>query len=165
EQYQKEILEALAAGAAQLPYVVSAHREVCPVCREFCETEPRLFRSIDSGLRAMVDQAVPPSLIPGVRARLNEQPVTRRMWIPGWSFAVVVAVTILVASLGYLRREPGRNPNSQPGISVASRSTANSVPTMQSPRKPVAASHTRTKKSATSAVLSPAPAEPVPEVI
>jgi len=29
----------------------------------------------------------------------------------------------------------------------------------------VAASHTRTKKSATSAVLSPAPAEPVPEVI
>jgi hypothetical protein len=162
EQYQETILESLGSGADRLPPEVAAHRQACPACRELYEKHARLYRSIDAGLCSMVNQQVPPSLLPGLRARLGQQRLARRAWIPSWSFAfAVAAVAILAVSVGYFRRPPESHPNLPEGGLVGRQFGDNSVPGVKPPRQVLVPSPSRVHKGAS----SPAPSEAAPEVI
>jgi len=165
KQCQVKILNSLAAGAAQLSREAFDHQQTCPVCREFHDAQANLFHSMDASLHAMVNQAIPPSLFPGVRARLSQEQVARRGWISHWSFAVVTAVAFVAVSVGYVRHRSENHLNSPEVGLVVSQSTGNSLPAAQTPRIPVIALPNRTYKRANPQVPSPATSEATPEVI
>ena len=165
KQCQEKILEALASDAALLPSEVSAHRETCPVCREFYETEASLFHAMDSGLQAIVNEKVPLSLIPDLRAELHQQPIASRAWNPSWSFALVAALAVLAMGAGFFRHGPQIRPNPSEIGPVASRGVGNSMPAVYPPPKLATGGPHRSNNRASSAATLPAPAEPPPEVI
>jgi hypothetical protein len=162
---QEEIREALAAGAGPLPHEVAEHRESCPMCSEFCETQASLFRAMDSGMQTMVNQAIPFSLIPGVRARLREQRITHSAWLASWSFAVVAAVAIVAVSTHFVRPRSEGHPELPASGSVTFPSFGNPALAAPSPPEPAIILPSRTYKRGTSAVPSPIPTESTPEVI
>lgn len=162
---QEEILEALAAGAGSLPREAAEHRESCAMCREFCETQASLFRAMDSGMQVMMNQAITSSLIPRVRARLLEQPVTRSAWLPSWSFAVVAAVAIVSVSTHFVRPRSEGHPKLPASGIVASQSLGNPTLVAPLPSEPAIILPSRTYNRGSSAVPSPIPAESTPEVI
>jgi hypothetical protein len=165
KECQEEIVELLAAGAAQLPREVSEHQRTCPICGRFYETQANLFRTMNASLQALANQSMPPSLLPGIRARLDQLPVTRRAWISSWSFAGIAVVAILAVSLSYVLRRPESHPNSSDNGTAVSRSVSNQVPAVQTARNPVTSPPPRTHGRASTAVPSLALSEPVPEVI
>ncbi len=129
---QEKILESLAVGTELLASEVATHKDSCIACRGYYDTRRNLFRSIDSGLRSFANHPVPSSLVPGVRARLDES-TPRRSGYFSWSFAAVAAVVILTAGIGYVLRRPENHPNSPEVLSVVSRSVSNPVPATQPP--------------------------------
>ena len=165
KQCQEKILEALAAGAGHFPREVPQHWQTCRVCREFYELQSNLFRSIDSALQSVANQTAPPSLISGVRARMEDQPVASPAWIPGWSFALVSAFAIVVIGAGFFRLRPQIRPNLSGIGPVVSQSVGLSVPAVQPPPKSETTRPNRTSKGASSAGPSPTAAEPALEVI
>jgi hypothetical protein len=132
---QEKILESLAVGTEPLASEVSTHKDSCLACRGYYDTQQNLFRSIDAGLRSFANHPVPPSLVPGVRARLDEKSTPRRSGYFSWSFAAVAALVILTAGIGYTLRRPENHPNSREVFSVASRSASNPVPAALPPAK------------------------------
>ena len=165
KQCQEKILESLVAGAAQLSGEVFDHKQTCPVCREFQDAQASLFRSMDAGLHALVNQSIPHSLLPGVRARLSQEQVAGRGWISHWGFAVVTAVAFVAVSVGYVRHRSENHLNSPEVGMVVSQSTGNSLPAAQTPRIPVIASPNRAYKRASSVAPPLAASETIPEVI
>jgi len=165
KECQERILEALAAGASQLSREASEHQRNCPVCREFGDAQVSLFRSMDAGLHAMVNQSVPPSLLAGLRARLDRPPVTRLGWIPQWSYALLAVVAILIMSIGYVSRRPGDRPNLLGSTPAVSRNASNPVLEVQPARKSPTTSLRPTHKRADREVPSLASSESEPEVI
>jgi hypothetical protein len=77
------------------------HLEVCPSCRAAFDEESQLLAAIDCGLRITANAEVPASLLPGVKAKLNERAVPRFSWIP--AFAVIAASAAIVITLVYVR--------------------------------------------------------------
>jgi len=72
ESYKQSITDAAAAN--EVPSrEVAAHLNACHACRTFFAEERQLFAAIDSGISASVNREVPASLLPRVRARLDEQ--------------------------------------------------------------------------------------------
>ncbi len=67
-------------GAGEPLRKLAMHVQSCEGCRTFCAQQGQLFRAMDTGLRAMANEPAPPSLLPGVRARMLEKPVARRPW-------------------------------------------------------------------------------------
>jgi hypothetical protein len=162
---QEKIVEALAAGAGPVPSELSGHLQTCRVCRQFSETQTGLFRSMDDVLESMVNQTVPPSLVPGVRARLEELPATSRPWIPSWSFALVGAIAILALSVSFIRHRPQIHPNSPEIRPVVSRSVESYVSAVRPPPKSVTSRPNRTNKRVILAAPSLTPLEAAPKVI
>src|SRR5271165_3464603 len=162
KECQERILEALAAGASQLSREASEHQRNCPVCREFGDAQVSLFRSMDAGLHAMVNQSVPPSLLAGLRARLDRPPVTRLGWIPQWSYALLAVVAILIMSIGYVSRRPGDRPNLLGSTPAVSRNASNPVLEVQPARKSPTTSLRPTHKRADREVPSLASSESEP---
>ena len=113
KQYQEKITETLAAGISILPDI-AAHQNSCATCGAFYAAQQSLFESIDTGLRSLVNQPVPSSLLPFVRSRLNENPASGSASIPGWSVAVVAAVALLAVSIGFSLRR-----HTRPGVNSA----------------------------------------------
>lgn len=165
KQCQESILKLLAAGSAQLPGEVSDHQQTCPVCREFHDAQANLFHSMDASLHAMVNQATPPSLLPGVRARLSREQVLGRGWISHWSFAVAAATALLAVAVGYVRHRPENHPNSPESGTVVSRGVDTTESSTQPLHRRMSASPNRTYKRANPAVPSQATSEATPEVI
>ncbi len=165
KQCQEKIVESLAAGAAQLSREAFDHQQTCPVCREFHDAQASLFRSMDACLHAMVNQAIPPSLLPGVRARLSQEQVAGRGLISHWSFAVVAATALLAAGVGFVRHRSESLPNFVESGKAASGSVSNSVPAAQTLQKPVITLPSRAHRLAISAAPPPTASEATPEVI
>lgn len=94
EGYQEKLVETLAAGEGALGGELAAHVRVCVACRKFYEAQVHLFGAIDSGVRAMVNETVSASLLPGVRARMEEA----RMG-SSWFFTLMPVAGMLVAAL------------------------------------------------------------------
>ena len=165
KQYQERILTSLLASEVRLPRELIAHQQECAVCREFFEAQTSLFRAMDAGLQAMVNQEIPPSLIAGVRARLDEGQVPGRAWFPTGSFALVAAVAILIVGIGYV----GHRTKSQARFSESASVTSHSVANPERPVPPALSSMTapphRKLKIAGPRTFSPTAPEAAPEVI
>ena len=158
KQYQEKIVESLATGTDCLAPEVSAHQNSCPICAAFFDTQRSLFQSIDAGLHTFVNQAVPPSLLPSVRARLEEQPGPRGAWISGWSFAVLAAVAILAISVAYTSRRQTIHPNSAIAIAIAPRIANKPEPAVRPPQElPSVSPRPRTKVAPPAASPEAAP--------
>ena len=96
ERFQEKIDDALASGERALNGEIAAHLRTCGACREFYEKQRQLFGAINAGVQAMVNQGMPASLLPGVRARLEEAPAVRMIWRPAWLMPVAAAVVLAI---------------------------------------------------------------------
>jgi hypothetical protein len=119
ENYREALIEAAATGAAPSRELRS-HLDACASCSAAFNEELLLFAAMDSGVRATANSEVPASLLPHVRARLNERPATRRFWIPAWAaVAAVAALVFAIVLVRGIQREPAKS--IPVGGSVASR--------------------------------------------
>jgi len=80
ERYKEKMVEALATEEGALSEELAAHLRACTECGKFYEAQINLFGAIDSGVRAMVNETVPRSLLPGVRAQVAEARMPRQSW-------------------------------------------------------------------------------------
>jgi hypothetical protein len=98
--HYKHALVELAAAGAEPDQELHAHLQACDSCRSLLESERSLFASIDSYLRSSANADIPPSFIPTVRVRLQQESALapgspaitdRLLWVP----ALVAAAMIL----------------------------------------------------------------------
>jgi hypothetical protein len=135
---REKILESLAAGQKVLPVGASCHRESCEACREFFHAQQTVFFAIDKNLRSLSNQPVPPSLLPSVRARLDEVSVPSGLRFYTLTVVAVTAAALLTINLGYRLRPSVHSAKSSPVTSVVSGSVfapQRELPRNQEPRK------------------------------
>ena len=99
KHYKDALIEAAASGA-EPPGELRAHLAGCVDCRAAFELEQALFASIDAGLHVAANAEAPASLLPRVRARLDEESPSRRIWVTNWlvlASAAVIVVAFLAA--------------------------------------------------------------------
>jgi len=116
EAYREGLSDALLRGEAARSEMLATHLRVCPSCAEFYEAQKRLLDAMDSGVRAMVNEEMPASLLPGVRARM-EQEESQRAMLP-WKIAAVAAAGVLALVTYPLLRHMSRAKNVSP-MSIA----------------------------------------------
>jgi len=95
-QHYKDALIEAAANAAEPQGDLRTHLASCAVCRATFEQEQSLFASIDAGLHVTANAEVTASLLPRVRARLDEESVPRRSWLTNWLVMASAAVMVVV---------------------------------------------------------------------
>ena len=100
EDYREALTEAAATNAA-LSGELHSHLDDCASCRAAFAEDRQLFAAVDAGLRTHANAEVPASLVPGLRAKLNELPVPRRSWSP--AFAAIAAAAALVIGIVFVR--------------------------------------------------------------
>jgi len=110
EHYKDALIEAAASGAA-LQGNLRVHLGACAFYREAFEQEQVLFASIDAGLRVTANAEMPASLLPRVRALLDESAVTRHRWLQPLIFAAASAA--LAFAIFLFARPPHSIPNDQ----------------------------------------------------
>ena len=118
EGYRDKLIAKLASGETALDGDLALHLRGCEKCKRFYEAQVALFEAIDSGVRAMVNEAVPASLLPRVRAGVMEVELPRRSWGVAWGFAAVTVAAVLVIGIGLLKRSPERITKLSVGPSV-----------------------------------------------
>jgi hypothetical protein len=91
----KDALIEVAAGGSEPQGDLSSHLAGCADCRAAFETERTLFASIDAGLHVAANSEVPASLLPQVRARLEEASPPRRIWVTNWLVLASAAVVVV----------------------------------------------------------------------
>ena len=124
ERYQERINEALASGDRVLNVEIAMHLKVCGACQEFYEKQRRLFAAMDAGVRAMMNEAVPASLLPVPGLRMEGISAAPVVWRPAWLIAAAAGV-ILAIAFGVMRRSPEQNPlRANPGSVSSSNSAA-----------------------------------------
>jgi len=91
ERIREKLIDAIAAGEPEVSAELAMHLLSCDGCRVFYETEARLVLSMETGIRTIVNQLVPISLLPRVRERLEESAAPRK-----WIYALVPVTALLV---------------------------------------------------------------------
>jgi anti-sigma factor RsiW len=107
---QEKIVDAMASRELGLRRDLDQHVRECAGCRAFLASHASLASAIDSHLRLIANEPVPPSLLPGVRARLDQEAAPRQ-WIFSWRFAAVATVVVLLVATVIGMRDsdkPGR---------------------------------------------------------
>jgi hypothetical protein len=108
EHYKDALIETAATGARPQGEL-QAHLPSCASCREAFAQERALFAAIDSGLHTTASAEVPPSLLPRVRASLDEAAVTPRL---GWLQPLIFAsASVALAFVIFLMARPHRATN------------------------------------------------------
>jgi hypothetical protein len=155
---QEKIVEALAAGTPVLPPEVTMHQKACGACTQFYEAQQQLFGHINAGLRSLVNQPVPPSLLPRVRSSLQAKPATPGARASGFRLAAIPAIAVLAVAVASILRVPHANLPSRQGSSVAARQISAGPPAPQPARQSASVSRVdRTKQRGTSRALSSTP--------
>ena len=96
QHYKNALIEA-AASDTHPQGELRAHLDVCLDCRAAFAREQSLFASINTGLHVTANAEVPASLLPRVRARLNEEIAPQRRWIQPMTFAAAsVALAFVI---------------------------------------------------------------------
>jgi hypothetical protein len=99
ETCREMMVNELAAGVGPASEAASEHRRNCAECDEFFVNQKNLFASIDAEVSAVVNVPVPPSLLPGLRARIAGV-TPKRNWFPLLLPAgAILAAACLVAGL------------------------------------------------------------------
>ena len=110
QHYKNALIEA-AASDTHPQGELRAHLDVCLDCRAAFEREQSLFASINTGLHVTANAEVPASLLPRVRARLDEEIAPQRRWIQPMIFA---AASVALAFVIFLFARPHHaRPDSQ----------------------------------------------------
>jgi hypothetical protein len=94
-KHYKDALIETAASGAEPQGDLGAHLAGCADCRAAFEQERSLFASIDAGLHVAANAEVPASLLPCVRARLEEESAPRRSWAANWLVVASAAVIVI----------------------------------------------------------------------
>ena len=131
EPFQDALIEAAASGEEPRGEL-RAHLKDCAACQAVFDREQSLFARIDSGMRAVANAEVPPSLLPRVRARLDEVAAPRQQaWSPKWY--VLAGASAMLAFFFVLQsfRQPGME---QKPVETAANTTQAS-PQTNTPRK------------------------------
>ncbi|MGB2632542.1 MAG: hypothetical protein WAM58_01280 [Candidatus Acidiferrum sp.] len=162
QQCQQKILDSLAAGESRLAIEVAVHENSCEACSQFLAAQLHLFRSLEIGLRSLVNAPVPASLLPGVRARMEQEPVSRYAAIPRWSFVAVAAAAILAVSAAYVLRHSANRLHLPQTISAPASQTAANPETSTTPLRE---SPTLFTPPASTRVIRARPSPPDPQVI
>jgi hypothetical protein len=154
EHYKDSLVEAAATGA-EPQGELRAHLAACASCRSAFAQEQSLFASIDAGLYATANAEVPPSLLPHVRANLDEAVAPQRRWMQPLIFASAsLALAILIFLMGRPQHTPPEIVAKQ--APVVSAPTApeistnpQKVPTKDAEAAFVAPRHSRTTRNST----------------
>jgi hypothetical protein len=110
EHYKNALIEA-AANGAQAEGDLRVHLDTCAACRATLAQEQAFFSSIDAGLHVTANAEVPASLLPRVRARLDEEIAPHRRWTQPMIFA---AASVALAFVIFLFARPHHaSPDSQ----------------------------------------------------
>jgi hypothetical protein len=117
EHHKDAIVEAAATGA-ELQGELRAHLAACASCRAAFAEEQSLFAAIDSGLQARVNPEVPPSLLPRVRANLEEVSIPKPAWLSTGFVLATAATAVLALSLSLAIRHTGSGRNVQPIVAT-----------------------------------------------
>jgi hypothetical protein len=112
EHHKDALIEAAATGV-EPESELRAHLESCDSCRAAFAEEQALFASIDAGLHVKVNADVPVSLLPRVRARLDEAGAPRNSWIT--SGFVLAAAAVVVVAFFAARSVRRTNVGNEPG--------------------------------------------------
>jgi hypothetical protein len=168
QHYKDALIEAAASGS-QPQGDLLAHLDACASCRAAFEQEQSFFSSIDAGLRVTVNAEVPASLVPRVRARLDEAATPQRRWMQHLVFATA-GVALIFAIFLFAQRHPSRPDNQAkqtPQIPVSEPPTTdahhqNSVPGTQIVSSNVNHSQRRGRLTLLHAVASSQPEVLVP---
>jgi hypothetical protein len=104
---QEEISGALASGEWELARELGQHLQGCAGCRAFRADQAILFQLIDARLRSLANEPVPPSLLPGVRVRLEGETLPRGHRIRTWQLAAIAALVVLFAAVSIPLRRSG----------------------------------------------------------
>ena len=132
KHYKDALIEAAVAGVE--PQVeLRDHLAGCAECRAAFEQERVLFAAIDSGLHVTANAEVPASLLPRIRARLDEEAVPRRSWAANW--LVLASAAAIVAGV-FVARVVWR-PVVRENPSINSAEKRPSAPALRSPREDV----------------------------
>jgi hypothetical protein len=143
EIYRKALIEVAASDAAP-SRELRLHLDACESCRAAFTEELQLLAAIDTGVRATANSEMPASLLPRVRAELNERPVAQRSWIPaGAALAAVAALVVAILFVrGFGRGAVETNPetiaaarNESPAVIQPSKRNAAPIKTMSPPAK------------------------------
>jgi anti-sigma factor RsiW len=146
ENYRETLTEAAATNAG-LSSELHSHLDGCASCRAAFAEERQLFAAVDAGLRAHANADVPASLLPGVRAKLNERSIPRRSWIP--AFAAITAAAALVIGIFFVRGV-GRGDSEQ---NLRTTAVARSVVPPETKTVPAAVPHVETSAPPTKGKL------------
>src|SRR5277367_645644 len=130
EDYRAALIESAAAGAADFepPRELRLHLDDCAYCRADFAEELQLLAAIDIGLGVAANAEVPASLLPRVRAQINEQRAPSRSWIPA---SVAMAAAVVVVAAAIFVRVRGRS-SDEPVIQVNSSAPAD-LPVVNQP--------------------------------
>ena len=160
EDYRAALSESAASGATAsgLPNELHRHIDACTSCRAAFSEELQLFAAIDSGLRAAANVETPLSLLPRVRAQINEQHVPRHSWVP--ASAALAAAAALVFAMVLVRSKKGEAVKSIAEIS----SVATGVAPAEVPAAPPIRAMEKTSPPIRSHSLMPKPTRPNPAV-
>jgi hypothetical protein len=152
ESFQSALSEAAAGAPASA--ALRSHLIVCADCRAALAAEESLFASIDTGLRSAANAEVPASLIPSVRARLNE-PAPRKRWLLP-VLVPVAAALLLVALAARSFRHTSANPSQSAPLNAAA-SVAPQAPARSVPSRKDSLSATHPDREPRVAASSPTP--------
>jgi hypothetical protein len=130
KHYKDALIEA-AAGGVEPSADLRAHLNSCAECRAAFEQERTLFAAIDAGLRVTTNAEVPVSLLPSVRARLDEEAAPKRSWAANW--LVLASAAALFAGI-FVARAVWR-PVVRENSSTNSAEKASPAPALRSPRE------------------------------
>jgi len=122
-----------------------AHFESCASCRAAFAEEQALFTSIDAGLQATANAEVPASLLPRVRAALDEVSSPRFGWTVNWLALGTVAALVLVIFGAYSVRR--RNSSENPVSTAANTTSTKAV--LPTPLDPISSSNSMANRSST----------------
>ena len=163
-QYQERMLDALAAGTAVFPDVVVEHKRNCVSCEAYYESQAGLFRGLEEGIKAIANEEVPRSLVPGVRARLNDGLPLRSSWMSAWGLTAAAAA-ILVLGFSLLVDRPPYQGVPRENERVPSQPVENSSPVVQPTKEIPSADHRGRRMGRRTPAAAAKVPEAVPEVI
>jgi len=132
EGYRDKLIDALASGESSPAGDILAHLRACGECKKFYESQVHLFGTIDSGVRAMVNETVPVSLLPRLRARVADADVLIGVWrIYLKPLAATTAIALLLCVFLVRRENAPARLAVVPTVESPTSKTAESIPTRE----------------------------------